>query len=166
MRNALEGFDGSVKIGGKTVTNLRYADAIVLFSGSMKELETLVTNVNLASEQAGVKLKIQKTNVIKMTGDQENVEMRDLVINGESIETVENFIYLGANIKNDCNASKDIRKLTIARNAVISFNNVWKDRSIGIKTKIRILNTSVFTIASYGCECWAIKNLMKKTEPV
>ena len=163
MRNALEGFDGSVKIDGKTVTNLRYADDIVLIAGSMKELETLVTNVNLASEQAGLKLNSQKTKVMKVTGDQETIEMRDLVINGENIETVENFIYLGANIKNDCNDSKEIRrKLAIARNAVISLNNVWKDRSIGLETKIRILNTLVFTIATYGCECWVIKKTDEK----
>ena len=146
MRNALEGFDGSVKIGGKTVTNLRYADDIVLIAGSMKELETLVTNVNLASQQAGLKLNSQETKVMKVTGDQETIEMRDLVINGENIETVENFIYLGANIKNDCNDSKEIRrKLAIARNAVISLNNVWKDRSIGLETKIRILNSEYFS---------------------
>ena len=119
MRNALEGFDGSVKIGGKTVANLRYADDIVLIAGSMKELETLATNVNLASEQAGLKLNTQNT-----TGDEENIEMRGLVTNGENIETVENFIYLGENIKNDSNDSKEIRRrLTIARNAVISLSN-------------------------------------------
>ena len=90
--------------------------------------------------------------------------MRDLVINGENIETVENFICLGANIKNDCNDSKEIRgRLTMERNAVISLNNVWKDRSIGLKTKIRILNTLVFTIATNGCECWVVKKTDEKT---
>ena len=162
MRNALECFDVSVKIGGKTVKNLRYADDIVLIAGSMKELETLVTNVNLASELAGLKLNTQKTKDMKVTGDQENIEMRDLVINGENIETVEDFIYLGANIKNDCSDSKEIRRLTIARNAVINLNNVWKDRFIGLKTKIRILNTLVFTIATYDCECWVIKKTDEK----
>ena len=120
MRNALEGSHGSVQMGGKTVANLLYADDIVLTAGSMKELETLVTNVYLASEQAGLKLNTQNT-----TGDQENIETRDLVINGENIETVENFIYLSENIKNDSNDSKEIRRrLTIARNAVISLNNI------------------------------------------
>ena len=79
----------------------------------MKELETLVTIVNLASEQAGLKLNTQNT---KITGDYKNIEMKDLVINGENIETVENFIYLGANIKNDCKDWKEIRRrLTIAQ---------------------------------------------------
>ena len=90
----------------------------------------------------GLELNTQKTKVMKVTGDQENIEMRDLIINGENIETVENFIYLGANITNDCNDSKEIRRrLAIVRNTVISLNSVMKDRSIVLKTTTIILNT-------------------------
>ena len=113
MRDALDGFEGSIKVGGRIVTNLRYADDIVLIAGSMTELEDLMTRVKLASEQAGLMLNTQKTKVMKMAGDQENIEMSDFTMNGEIIEIVEivdNFIYLGANITNDCNDSKEIRR--------------------------------------------------------
>ncbi|XP_047482513.1 uncharacterized protein LOC125034655 [Penaeus chinensis] len=110
MRDALDGFEGTIKVGGRNVTNLRYADDIVLIAGSMLELEDLITRVKLASEQAGLMLNTQKTKVMKMAGDPENIEMRDLTVNGEIIETVEDFIYLDANFTNDCNDSKDIRR--------------------------------------------------------
>ena len=155
MRNALEGFEWSVKIGGKTAANLQCADEIVLIAGSMKELETLFTNVNLASEQAGLKLNTQNKKVMKVPGD--------LIINSENIETVKKFIYLDANFINGCNDSIEIRRrLAIARNAVITINDVWKDRSLVLKTKIRVLNTLVFTVAMYGCECCVIKKTDEK----
>ena len=82
---------------------------------------------------------------MKLTGDQENIGVRDLVINGKSIETVNNFISLGANFTDDCNDSKEVRRrLAIARNAGISLTNVWKDRCLALKTKIRVLNTLGF----------------------
>ena len=158
MREALDGFKGSIKVGGRTVSNLRYADDIVLIAGSMQELEDLVTRVKVASEQAGLMLNTQKTKVMKMAGDPDNMEMRDLAVNGEVIETVDNFIYLGANFTNDCNDSKEIRRrLAIARSAVVSLSNIWKDRSITLQSKIRILHTLVFPVATYGCECWVLK---------
>ena len=87
-----------------------------------------------------------------------SLEMRDLAVNGEVIETVDNFIYLGANFTNDCNDSKEIRRrLAIARSAVVSLSNIWKDRSITLQSKIRILHLLVFPVATYGCECWVLK---------
>ncbi|XP_063615550.1 uncharacterized protein LOC134788299 [Penaeus indicus] len=98
IRDALEGFEGSVKVGGRIVTYLRYADDIVLVAGSMQVLETLV---ELASEQAGLMFNTQKAKVVKMASDPENTEM---------IETVETFLYLGAIFTNDCNDSADLNR--------------------------------------------------------
>ena len=85
-------------MGGINVTNLRYADDIVLLAGSLQELEILVTRVKKASEQSGLLLNTQKTKVMKMIGDPTNIDDRNLVVNGETIDTVREFNYLGATI--------------------------------------------------------------------
>jgi len=124
MRNDLEGFEGSIKIGERAVRNLRYAGDIII-AGSMKDLETLVTNVKFISEQAGLKLNTQNKKVMKVIGDQESIDMRDIIINGENIEKVDDIIYLDATFISDCDDSKEIRRrVAIARNAVFCFNNV------------------------------------------
>ena len=85
-------------------------DCIVVIAGSVKELDTLVTKIKLASEQGGLKLNTQKTKVMKVIGDQENIDMRDFIINVEKTEKVDNYIYLGATFINDCSDRKEMRR--------------------------------------------------------
>ncbi|XP_047492300.1 uncharacterized protein LOC125041405 [Penaeus chinensis] len=92
MRDALEGFEGTIKVGGRNVTNLRYADDIVLIAGSMLELEDLITRVKLASEQAGLMLNTQKTKVMKTAGDPENIEMRTLLSKGTGYDILSGMV--------------------------------------------------------------------------
>ena len=108
MREALEGFNGNIKMGGGIITNL--ADDIVLIAGSMQELETIVARVKLTSGQAGLMRNTQKTKVMKMTVDPENFNVNVLIVNGGVIETVDKFTYLDATFTNDCNDSKEIRR--------------------------------------------------------
>ncbi|MCT5353382.1 hypothetical protein LZK34_32670 [Pseudomonas aeruginosa] len=81
-----------------------------------------------------------------------------VTINGMIVENVKEFTYLGAVLTNTYDDSPEIkRRITIAKNATIALNNIWKDRSITLRTKLRLLNSLVFPIASYGSECWVLK---------
>ena len=117
MRNALDGSEGSIAVGGRKVTNLRYADDIVLIAGSLEELQNLVKRVKLESEKAGTKvMKIQRTPT-------EN----GLEIDGYNVENVDKFTYLGATFTNTVEDSTEVkRRVGIVKNATIALNNIWK----------------------------------------
>ena len=106
MRNALEGFQGTVKIGGRIITRLRYADDIVLVGGSMEELQDIVNRVHEASSQAGLYLNTSKTQVMKTIRVPVRNEQDNILVNGQDIENVKNFVYLGAMITKNYDDSK------------------------------------------------------------
>ena len=165
MRNALNGFVGSVKVNGRTISNLRYADDVVLIASSMDELQDLVNRVIDSSLQFGLALNSSKTKVMKIVKNNQTAKDADhtTVSNNEIIENVKEFVYLGTLITNNYDDTKEIcRRLCIARSAVVSLTNIWKDKSINVTTKKRLLHTLVFSIASYGSECWVLKNIDKK----
>ena len=137
MRSALADFDGTVTVGGRKITNLRYADDIVLISGSMTELTELTNKVNMASKDSGLHLNARKTKVMKIIADKECYDDQNLVIGDEEVETVSDFCYLGA-IFTDCyDDTKEIRRrIAIAKNAVVSLAKVWKNKSISLTTKM------------------------------
>eukprot|EP00795_Rhopilema_esculentum_P008537 gene8537-biopygen9575 len=118
----------------------------------MQELELLVTRVKLASEDKGLMLNTQKTKVTKMAGDPENLEMKDLIMNGEVIETVENFIYQTSQTTamTARRLEEDWQSQEMQSSAWATFGKTAPSRSI---TKTQILNTLVFPVATYGCEC-------------
>ena len=163
MRNALEGFEGTVKIGGRSITNLRYADDVVLIGGSMDELQNLVDRVHEASSQAGLYFNTRKTKVLKTIRVPMRNEQDNILVNGQDIENVKNFVYLGAMITENYDDSKEIkRRIAIVKNAMISLVNVWKGRAISVTTKKRLLKSLVFSIATYGSECWVLKTTDQK----
>ena len=165
MRNALDGFVGSVKVSGRTISNLRYADDVVLIASSMDELQDLVNRVIDSSLQFGLALHSSKTKVMKIVKNNQTAKDADhiTVSNNEIIENVKEFVYLGTLITNNYYDTKEIRRrLCIARSAMVLLTNIWKDKSITITAKKRLLHTLVFSIASYGSECWVLKNIDKK----
>ena len=166
MRNVLEDFEGSITVGGRPITNLRYADDTVLIAGSMTELQELVERVRTHSEAAGLFLNAKKTKVMKILRNPADEDNNHISINGELVENVQKFIYLGATFTNDYDDSVEIKKrIGIAKNAMVALTNIWKDGSISLKTKKRLLNSMVFSIACYGSECWILKTSdIKKIE--
>ena len=147
MRTALEGFEGTVEIGGRSITNLRYADDIVLVGGSIEELQNIVNRVHEASSQAGLYLNTSKTKVTKIIRVPVQNEQSDISVNGQAIENVKDFVYLGAMITENYEDSKEIKRhITIAKNAMISLVKIWKDRAISSTTKKRLLTSLVFTL--------------------
>ena len=150
IRNALEGFEGTVKMGGRIITNLRYADDTVLIGGSMEELQDIVNRAHEASSQAGLYLNTSKTKVMKTIRVPVRNEQDNILVNGQDIENVKNFVYLGAMITENYDDSKEIKiRIAIVKNAMISLEKVWKDRAISITTKKRPLKSLVFNIATY-----------------
>ena len=162
MRKALEGFEGTIKVGGKTITNLRYADDVVLIAGSIDELQSLVNKINEASIQAGLHLNTSKTKIMKIMKNRATDE-NCIQVNGENIENV-NFVYLGSMFTNNHDDSKEIRRrLCIARNAMVSLINIWKDKAISKETK---KTTSIFSLLN--CHLWfrmlGAQNLRKEKD--
>ena len=161
VREALDNFEGSITIGGRTVNNLRYADDVVLIAGSMQELQELVNRVVWKSEKAGLFLNVDKTKVMKIETDFPSDE--NILINRETIKEINHYNYLGATITTSYDDSKEIRKrISIAKNAVIALSHMWKNKSISLKTKKRLLNALVFPVATYGSECWVLKQSDRK----
>ena len=115
IRNALEGFEGTVEIGGRSITNLRYADDIVLVGGSMEELQDIVNRVHEASSQVGLYFNTSKTKVMKTIRIPVRNEQDNILVNGQDIENVRNFVSLGAMITENYDDSKEIkRRIAIA----------------------------------------------------
>ena len=168
MREALDNFTGTVAIGGKIYTDLRYADDVALLAGSLEEMQDLLTRVQDTSESAGLFLNVSKTKV--MIVGEEPCEGRgeinndsNIQVNGEVIEVVHHFSYLGTMVTDQCDDSPELkRRLAIARNATVSLSTIWKNKSINRTTKIRLLRSLVFPIATYGCESWAMKKSDRK----
>ena len=153
MRIALDGYEGQVSIGGRQITNLRYADDTTLIARTAAELQDLIERVKKTSEEYGLLLNVKKTKVMICGGTNDHRIQAD----EEDIEVVNTFNFLGSLIVDTGGSSEEIkRRLAMARSSTISLTSIWKDRGISRKTKIRIMNALVFPIATYGSETWAL----------
>ena len=152
MREVLEEITGNVKVSGRCITNLRYADDIVLIADTLEDLQDLVDRANRSSKRAGLSLNAKKTKVLKILSGWDNDDEK-IFVNGEALENVKEFTYLGASINSSYDDSPEVKKrIAIAKSATTALTTIWKDRSISKKTKIRVLNALDFPIASYGCK--------------
>ena len=153
MRNAgLEEAQAGIKIGGRNINNLRYADDTILMAESEGELKSLLMKVKEESEKIGLKLNIQKTKIMA-SGPTISWE-----IDGETVETVSDFIFLGSKIPADGDCSHEIKRcLLLGRKVMISLNSIFKSRDITWPTKVRLVNAMVFPVVMYGCESWTTK---------
>ena len=128
---------------------LRYADDITLMAESKEELKGLLMKVKEESEKAGLKLKIQKTDIIASS------PITSWKIDGETIETVRNFILGGSKIAADGDCSHEIkRRLLLRRKAMINLDSILKSRDITLPTKVHPVEAMVFPVVMYGCESW------------
>ena len=150
MRNArLDEAQAGIKIAGRNINNLRYADDTTLMAESEEELKSLLMKVREESEKAGLKLNIQK-NKIMASGPITSWE-----IDGERVETVTDFIFLGSKITVDSDCSHAIKRhLLLGGKAVNNLDSILKSRDITLT--ICIVKAMVFPVAMYGCESWTI----------
>ena len=152
MRNAgLEESQAGIKIYMRNINNLRYADDTILMAESKEELKNLLMKVKEESEKVGLNLNIQKTKI--MAGP-----ITLWQIDGETMETVTDFIFLGSKITADGDCSHEIkRRLLLGRKAMTSLDSILKSRDITLPTKVHLVKAIVFPVVMYGCESWTIK---------
>ena len=153
MRNAgLEEAQAGVKIARRNINNLRYADDSTLMAESEEELESLLMKGKEESEKVGLKLNIEKTKI--MASD----PITSWQIDGETMGTVSDFIFVGSKITADGDCSHDIkRRLLLERKVMTNLDNIFKSRDITLPTKVHLVKSMVFPVVVNGCENWTIK---------
>ena len=153
MRNAgLEEAQSGIKISGRNINNLRYSDDTTLMAESEEELKSLLMKVKVESEKVGLKLNIQKTK-IRASGP-----ITSWQIDGETVETVADFIFLGSKITVDGDCSHEIKRhLLLGRKVITNLDSILKSRDTTLPTEVRLFEAMVFPVVMYGCECWTIK---------
>ena len=154
MRNAgLEEAQAGIKIAGRNINNLRYADDTTLMAESEEELKSLLMKVKEESEKVGLKLNIQRTKIMA------SGPITSWEIDGETAETVSDFIFWGSIITADVDCSHEIkRRLLLGRkNVMTNLDSILKSRDITLPTKVCLVKAMVFPVVVYGCESWTIK---------
>ena len=140
------------KIAGGNINNLRYVDDTTLMAESKEELKSLLMKVKEENEKVGLKLNIQKTNSM-VSGPITSWE-----IDGETVQTVSDFILGGSKITADGDCSHEIkRRLLLGRKVMTNLDRILKSRDVTLPTKICLVKAMVFPVVMYGCESWTIK---------
>ena len=141
-----------IKISGRNINNLRYGDDTTLMAESKEELKSLLMKVKEDSEKAGLKLNVQKMNIMVSS------PIISWQINGETMETMTDFIFLGSKITADGDSSHEIKRhLLLGRKAMTNLDSVLKTRDITLLTKVHIVKAMGFPVVMYECESWTIK---------
>jgi len=140
------------QIAGRNINNLRYSDATTLMAESEEELKSLLMKVKVESEKVGLKLNIQK-NKIMASGPITSWE-----IDGETVETVSDFIFLSSKITADGDCSHEIKRhLLLGRKVMTHLDSILKSRDITLPTKVHIVKAMIFPVFMYGYEIWTVK---------
>ena len=148
MRNAgLEETQAGIKIAGRNINNLRYADDTTLMAESKEELKSLLMKVKEESEKADLKLNIQKTKIMASS------LITSWQIGGEKMETVTNVTFLGSKITVDSDCSHGLKR----RKAMMNLDSVLKIRHITLPTKVHLIKAMVFPVVRYVCASWTLK---------
>ena len=154
MADALEDHEGTVSIGGRPLTNLRFADDIDAIAGNQTELKELVEKLDLASSNYGMEISAEKTKIMcndNSTGITEEIKVKDQVL-----ETVKSFKYLGAIISDEGSRPEILSRIAQATNALTRLKPIWKNKKIRLAYKIRLLRSLVISIFLYACESWTL----------
>ena len=153
MGNArLDEVKTEIKIAGRNINNLRYADDTTLMAESKEELKSLLMKVKEESEKAGLKLNVQKMKIMAFG------PITSWQIDGETMEKVRNFIFLGSKITADGDCSHEIKRhLLLGRKTITNLDSILKSRGNTLMTKVRLRKAMVFPVVMYGCESWTIK---------
>ena len=153
MRNAgLEETQAGIKIARRNINNLRYADDTTLMAESEEKLKSLLMKVKEESENVGLKLSFQKTKIVT------SGPITSWQIDGETVETVSDFIFLGSKITADGECSHEIKRRSLLGTKVMTnLDSILKSRDITLSTKGHLVKAMVFPVVIYGCESWTIK---------
>ena len=153
MRNAgLEETQSGIKIAGRNINNFTYAYDTTLMAESEEELKSLLIRVKVESGKVGLKLNIQKIKIMA------SGPITSWEIDGETVETVSDFILGGSKITADGDGSHEIkRRLLLGRKVMTNLDSILKSKDITLPTKVRLVKAMVFPVVMYGCESWTVK---------
>ena len=152
-RNAgLEEAQAGIKIAGRNINHLRYADDTTLIAESEEEIKSLLMRVKEEGEKVGLKLNIQKTKIMA------SGPITSWEIGGETVETVSEFILGGSKITADGDCSHEIkRRLLLGKKVMTNLDSIFKSRDITLPTKVHLVKAMVFPVVMCGCESWTVK---------
>ena len=152
MRNAgLDEAQAGIKIAGRNINNLRYADDTTLMAESEEELKSFLMKVKEESEKVGLRLNIQKTEIMA------SGPITSWQIDGETVETVADFIFLGSKIIADGDCNHEIkRRLLLGRKVMTNLDSILKSRDMTLPTKVHLVKAMVLPVVMYGYESWTI----------
>ena len=157
MRNTGLEAQAGIKISGRNINNLRYADDTILMAESEEELKSLLMKALEESEKVGLKLNIQKTKIIACG------PIISWQIDGETMETVTDFIFLGSKTSADGDCSHEIKRcLLLGRKAMTNLDSILKSRDITLPTMVHLVKAMVFPVVMYGFESWTIKKAERR----
>ena len=153
MQNAgLDEAQARIKVARRNINNLRYADNTMLMAESKEELKSLLMKVKEESEKPGLKLNIKKTKIMASS------PITSWQIDGETVETVRDFIFLGSKITTDGDCSHEVKgRLLLERKAMTNLDSIFKSRDITLPTKFHLVQAMVFPVVMYGYESCTIK---------
>ena len=153
MRNSeLEEAQAGIKIDGRNINNLIYADDTTLMVESEEELKSLLMKMKVESEKVGLKLNIQKTKIMASS------PITSWEIDGETLEAVSDYIFLGSKITADGDCSHKIKiHLLLRRKFMTNLDSIFKCRDMTLPTKFHLVKAMVFPVVMYGCESWTVK---------
>ena len=152
IRNGgLEEAKAGIRIVGRNINNLRYADDTTLMAESEEELKGLLMKVKEDSKKVDLKLNIQKTKIMASS------PIISWQIDGETVEAVTDFIFLGSKITSDGNCNHEIKTLGPWKKHMTNLDSILKSRDITLPTKVRLVKAMVFPVVMYGCESWTIQ---------
>ena len=153
MRNAgLDEAQAGFKIAGRNINNLRYADDTTLMAESEEELKSLLMKVKEGSEKVGLKLNIQKTKIMASSS------ITSWEIDGETVETVSDFLLGGSKITAAGDCSPEFKRcLLLGRKVMTNLDSIFKSRDITLPTKVHLVKAMVSQVVMYGCESWTVK---------
>ena len=158
MRNAsLDKVQTGIKVAGRNINDLKYAEDTALMAEYEEDLESLLMKEKKESEKVDLKLNFQKTKIVA------SGPITSWQIDGEKMETVTGFIFLGSKITADGDCSHEIKRcLLLRRNAMTNLDSILKSRDITLPTKVHLVKAVVFPVVMYGCESWTIKKAAQK----
>ena len=158
MRNpGLEELQAGIKIVGRNINNLRYANYTTLVAESEEELKSLFMKVKEKSEKVGLKLNIQKTKIMA------SGSITSWQIDAETVETVSDFLFLGSKIRAEDDCSNEIKNhLLLGKEVMTNLDSILKSRDITLPTKVRLVKATIFPVVIYGCESWTTKKTEHK----
>ena len=162
MSDALEEHDGKVSIGGRNITNLRFADDIDALAEEEQELEVLVESLDKTCTRYKMEISAEKTKL--MTNSANGIQ-REIKIKGQKLGTVTSFKYLRAVVSDDGSKPEALSRIAQATAALTKLKPIWRDNNIFLRSKVKLMRFFVISILLYACESWTLTaELEKKTQ--